>query len=71
MKCRLVETNLLCFYNAISKSLESSIQTDVIYTDFSKAFDSVNHSILLNKLHLCGIFDLLLSWFNSYLSDRT
>lgn len=46
IKGRSVETNLLCFYNAISKSMESDTQTVVIYTDFSKAFDSVNHSIV-------------------------
>lgn len=63
--------NLLCFYNAISKSMESGTQTDVVYTDFSKAFDSVNHSLLLAKLRLYSISDPLLSWFNSYLSDRT
>jgi len=49
------EMNLLCFYNAISKSMESGTQTDVIYTDFSKAFDSGNQSLLLAKLRLYGI----------------
>lgn len=36
-----------------------------------KEFDSVNHSLLLAKLRLYGISNPLLSWFNSYLSDRT
>lgn len=71
IKVRSVETNLLSFYNAISKSMESGTQTDVIYTDFSKAFDSVDHSLLLAKLHMYGVSDPLLSWFKSYLSDRT
>lgn len=71
IKGRSVETNLLCYYNAISKSLESGTQTDVIYTDFSKAFNSINHSLLLVKLRLYGIADPLLSWFNSYIPDRT
>jgi hypothetical protein len=44
MKVRSVETNLLCFYNAILKSVESGKQADVIHTDFSRTFDSVNHS---------------------------
>jgi len=51
--------------------MESAGQTDVIYTDFSKAFDSVNHSILIAKLRLFGIHNPLLSWFSSYLDDRS
>lgn len=57
MKGRSVETNRLIFYNTIPKSPESGSRTDVIYTDFSKAFDSVNHSILLN--YVCIVFPIL------------
>lgn len=51
--------------------MESGRQTDVIYTDFSKAFDFVNHSVLIAKLRLFGIYDPLLSWFSSYLIYRS
>lgn len=51
--------------------MESGGQTDVIYTDFSKAFDSVNHSVLIAKLRLFGIHDPLLTWFSSYLDDKS
>lgn len=70
-KGRSVETNLLCFYNTLINTMESGKQTDVIYMDFSKAFDSVNHSILIAKLSLFGVHDPLLSWFNSYLVGRS
>jgi hypothetical protein len=43
---------------------------DVIYTDFSKAFDSVSHTLLISKLRSLGIASPLLSWFASYLTDR-
>lgn len=55
-----VDTNLLCFYNTLIHFMESGRQTDVIYTDTSKAFDFVNHSILLAKLSLFDISDPLL-----------
>ena len=45
-------------------------QTDVIYFDISKAFDSVSHSILLRKLWYFGITGTLWTWFKDYLSNR-
>ena len=39
--------------------------------DISSAFDTLNHKILLSRLHLLGVRDLALSWFTSYLSDRS
>ena len=41
-----------------------------MFIDLSKAFDTVNHNILLNKLSLYGIKSNSLKWFSSYLSDR-
>jgi len=45
-------------------------QVDVIFTDLSKAFDRVNHSILMKVLASSGFGEPLLSKFSSYLSDR-
>ncbi len=42
----------------------------MLYLDFSKAFDSVDHDILLHKLQKHGINGVLLRWFESYLNDR-
>jgi len=47
------------------------MQTDVIYTDISKAFDSVNHSLLLFKLNQLGFPFNLLTRILSYLNGRT
>lgn len=63
-------TNLITIKHHIIKSFSNNQQTDVIYTDFEKAFDRVNHSLLINKLQKIGFANPLLSWFNSFLSQR-
>ena len=64
-------TNLLELTTTINAGFASNLQTDVIFTDFSKAFDSVNHELLLTKLNKIGFSRRLVSWFSSYLSGRT
>ena len=44
--------------------------TDVVYFDFSKAFDTVPHKHLIHKLRAYGIGGKLLEWLQSFLSDR-
>ena len=52
-------------------ALDSGLQVDAIYTDFSEAFDRVNHVIRLAKLEALGITGPLLRWMESYLTGRT
>lgn len=71
MEGRSAELNLITFVDFLSRALESGSQTDAIYTDFSKAFDRVNHRILLTKLESVGVVGCLLDWLSSYLYDRS
>ena len=41
-----------------------------IFIDSKKAFDSINHEVILEKMELAGIRSIDLEWFRSYLSDR-
>ena len=41
------------------------------FTDFKKAFDTVDHSILIHKLDFYGFRGIIDVWFRSYLQDRT
>ena len=63
-------SQLLHVINEINKALENREQIDSIYLDFAKAFDKVDHILLLKKLRNFGITGKLLNWFNNYLSNR-
>ena len=63
-------TNLLEFTSNIISSFNHHMQTDTIYTDFSKAFDKVNHDLLVYKLHTLGLSPLFLKWIKTYLINR-
>ena len=64
-------TNMVNFCDSLALSLNENLRTDVIYFDFSKAFDCVNHDILLSKLkYKFGIDGRLLKFLIAYLSER-
>ena len=63
-------TNLVLFTNFVFQNFKSRLQTDVIYTDFAKAFDKVCHETLLLKLNCLGFKGQFLCWLSSYLKDR-
>ena len=62
---------LIVLVDRISKALENGDFVLGLFLDFSKAFDTVNHSILYEKLEFYGVRGLTLQWFQSYLCDRT
>ena len=64
-------TQLIPHIEYILLNLLNNQDTDVIYLDYAKAFDKVDHEILLHKLYAYGIRGKVLTWLEDYLSDRT
>lgn len=62
---------LLLTYNEVTADLDSGHPVDLILFDFSKAFDVVRHTILLEKLRLVGIQGRLIDWLEDFLVGRT
>ena len=61
---------LLSIVEGIRKSLNNQTFSCGVFIDLEKAFDTVNHKILLDKLEHYGIRNSANAWFTSYLSDR-
>ena len=61
---------LMVLMNNLISSLERGETVGGVFLDFSKAFDTVDHVILLTNLEHYGVRGSALSWFQSYLTDR-
>ena len=62
---------LINIIDQISQGTDDGRLTDGIFVDLPKAFDTIVHVILLCKLEVYRIRGLALSWFVSYLANRT
>jgi hypothetical protein len=63
-------SNFCTFTQYVANSMDLGLQTDVIYTDFSKAFDRLDHEILVRKLETLGCSSNFVNFLYSYLSGR-
>ncbi|CAM4687446.1 unnamed protein product [Caretta caretta] len=63
-------TNLIAFYDKITGSVDEGKAVDVLFLDFSKAFDMVSHSILASKLKKYGLDEWTIRWIESWLDCR-
>lgn len=68
---RSTVSNLVLFNDFLSTSMDNGQQVDVVYTDYSKAFDRISHNRLIIKLESVGIRGDLLRWFASYIDNRS
>ena len=64
-------SQLLSHYDEVLSLVESGKNVDTVYLDFAKAFDKVDHAILLKKLSLLGVRGKVLTWLESFLTSRT
>lgn len=67
---RSTSTAVLCLSEFIHKALNNKEYVVGIFTDIKKAFDTVNHNILLSKLDRYGFRGPAKQFFSSYLSGR-
>ncbi|CAM5110577.1 unnamed protein product [Eretmochelys imbricata] len=59
-------TNLIAFYDEITGSVDEGKAVDVLFLDFSKAFDTISHSILASKLKKYGLDERMISWLDRW-----
>ncbi|KAK4806171.1 hypothetical protein QYF61_001094 [Mycteria americana] len=69
-KGRSCLTNLTSFYDKVTRLVDEGKAVDVVYLDFSKAFDTVSHSILLEKLAAHGLDGRTLRWVKNWLDGQ-
>ena len=65
------QTQQLIFLNKLTQLYDEKKQTDIVYLDFSKAFDTVSHGKLLKVLDHLKINNKIVTWIGNYLSHRT
>ena len=63
-------TNLISFYDWVTRLVDKGKAVDVVYLDFSQAFDMVSHSILLGKLAARGLDRYTVLWIRNWLEGR-
>ncbi|PKU44218.1 rna-directed dna polymerase from mobile element jockey-like [Limosa lapponica baueri] len=63
-------TNLITFYDDVTGWVDEGRAVDVVYLNFSKAFDTVFCNILIGKLRKCGLDERTVRWIENWLKDR-
>ncbi len=70
LPCWSCLSNLLVFEEAVTSMIDEGDTVDLIYLDFAKSFDSVNHRFLSAKMKFFGLGDVVVRWIEVYLSGR-
>ncbi|CAB4044229.1 Hypothetical predicted protein, partial [Paramuricea clavata] len=58
------------FTDTIRKKIDRRKLTGAVFIEFRKAFDTLNHAVLIKKMEMLGIRGVQLKWFTGYLSNR-
>ena len=67
---RSTESNLLCCYANVTSMLDSGASVDIVFLDLAKAFDKVDHSLLVNKLLISGLHLRVVRVLREFLVNR-
>ena len=70
-KGHCTETALINLTDQILFNMDKDEVTLMTFVDFKKAFNLIDHQVLLTKLHLYGVSDSAIKWFTSYLTRRS
>ena len=70
LRKKSTSTNLVSNMDYLTKNLDKGLPVDVLYLDFSKAFDKVPHKRLLQKFKTFNFPTELITWIENWLSDR-
>ena len=68
---RSTELAATLFTDDVRRFVDKKMLVGCVYIDFSKAFDTVSHAKLLQKLKAYGVRGIALQWFTDYLFDRS
>ncbi|GAB0204970.1 mitochondrial enolase superfamily member 1 [Grus japonensis] len=63
-------TKPIAFYDGMTGWVDEGRAVDVVYLDFSKAFDTVSHNILKGKLRKCGLDEWTVGWIDNWPNGR-
>ena len=69
-KGKCLEVAVQAFIEKIQEALDNRVYSVGIFIDLTKAYDTLNHKVLLEKLSSYGIRGIANLWFKSYLSNR-
>ena len=67
MNGRCCLANLVSFYDKVTRLVDEGKAVDVVCLDFSKAFDIISHSVLLEKLAAHGLDEHAVCWLKNWL----
>uniref|UniRef100_A0A7M4EL44 Reverse transcriptase domain-containing protein n=1 Tax=Crocodylus porosus TaxID=8502 RepID=A0A7M4EL44_CROPO len=68
---RSCQTNLVAFYDQITRSLNAGVAVDIVFLDFRKAFETASQPVLIKKLGGCGVNAHTVKWVTNWLEGRT
>ncbi|CAM5107883.1 unnamed protein product [Natator depressus] len=71
VKNKSCQTKLIAFFDSVTSLVDGGEEVDVVYLDFSKAFDTVSHDLLINKLGNCNLDGAIIRWMQNWLENHS